>query len=315
MNFFKNEYQSFNDTFVMNYCKIPLDGTFYVPQGVCFINNYAIISCYDYKKLNNSVLFVCTKDSHKTVYLDGKMHCGGIAYHEKSDSLFVTGVGIDNKSFINRYCGKKVIDAKDLSTVTVEEIICVDTDNSLYSTAAKHSSPSYLSIYKDNLYVGNYIDYSLSKKHKGIIKKYKILSDCSLSKSYDTFLNPYSNTQGICIYEYYGNLYYIFSRSFGRKNNSLLNICTLEEGEFKTKNTIVLPSMLEQVNIHNNNLAVIFESCARCYSKTCISNNSYVYLLNLKKLLKINDTKECFYKGSNILFRARNVEITGKLDI
>ena len=153
---FKNNYDSFNNSLALQFCNI---------------KDYILVACYDYKHEFNSIIFVCLKNSIKRILLDEKIHCGGIAYHEESDSLFVTGKGVLNNSFINRYCGKDFIAKSDFSTVSVDKKFCVDSDNSLYSSSAKHSSPSYLAIYKNCLYVGNFVDSNSMSKNKAIIKK------------------------------------------------------------------------------------------------------------------------------------------------
>lgn len=310
MGFKKNSYTSFYTSLIKNFGKIPLDDSNYVPQGCCSVGKYIIVSCYDINHESNSILYIFYNNSVKRVLLDDKMHCGGIAYHQKSDSLFVTGVGRGNKSFINRYCASALLKANDLSTIHVDKISCVDDNNALYSTSAKHSSPSFLTIFNNDLYVGNYVDYSQFNKHKAIIKKYNISNYGDISVYNEVISNPFSNTQGVCVFNYHNKKYFLFSRSFGRKRNSILNICTYTN-EFNCINTIVFPSMLEQINSYEDGVIVIFESCAKCYSNTCISNNDGVYYLDFSKLLKINDNKKIFSKGTCLFVNNKNIDIKG----
>ena len=310
----RNKYLSFNKSLIGELCKIPVVGTTYVPQGVCAINKYIIIACYDFNRKDNSILFIVNDNNVKRIYLDSKMHCGGIAYHKKTDSLFIAGDSKDNKSFINRYCGKNILNAKDLSTVAVEKIFCVDENNSLYSSSARHSSPSYLTIHNDELLVGNYVSYNEINKVKPIIKRYKILSTGDLSTFSKTIINPFSNTQGLCLMDYNNKTYYIFSRSFGTKRNSLLNICLLDHdaSKFINTNVIVLPAMSEQVNIYNGNIMCIFESCSDFYSKISITYNDGVYLLDFSKLLEFNDSKLVFSKGKSLFVSNIGIDVHGK---
>lgn len=310
MGFRKNRYTSFYTSVVEKIGDIPLNGTNFVPQGCCSIGNSVVVACYDYLHEQNSILYVFTNNSIKRIYLDSKLHCGGIGYHKKTDSLFVTGVGYGTKSFINRYCGKDLLDAKDLSTIYVDKVTCVDNKNLLYSTSAKHSSPSYLAIHNNNLYVGNYVDFSQFNEHKGVIKKYRILSNGDISSVCEVFANPFSNTQGICLVDYNGTTYCLFSRSFGRKRNSIINVCTFD-GKFNCINTVVLPSMLEQINNYKDGIAVIFESSAKCYSKTCICNDNGIYYLAFYKLLLCNDDKKCFSRGKGLFVSDKNIDIKG----
>lgn len=310
MGFIKNRYTSFYTCLVEKIGQIPLNSTDFVPQGCCSIGNLVVVACYDYNHDSNSVLYVFNNNAVKRVFLDSKLHCGGIGYHKKTDSLFVTGVGYGNKSFINRYCGKDLVDAKDLSTIYVDKVTCVDDKNMLYSTSAKHSSPSYLAIHNNNIYVGNYVDFSQFSEHKAIIKEYRILSNGDISVTNSIIINPFSNTQGICLIDYKGITYYLFSRSFGRKRNSIINICTYD-GKFNCINTIVLPSMLEQINNYRDSIVVIFESCAKCYSKTCICNDNGIYYLDFNTLLTCNDDKKCFSKGKGLFTSDKAIDIKG----
>ncbi|MBR6949438.1 MAG: hypothetical protein IKH54_04555 [Bacilli bacterium] len=311
MKIFKNKYTSFYTSLSKKLYTIPLKDNFYVPQGVCSIDDTIVVSCYDRKRINNSVLFIFSKKEEKMIFLDGKMHCGGISYHKRSNSLFITGYGIDDKSFINRYDANYVLKSKNLSTVFVEKVFPVDLNCELYSTAAKHSSPSYLTIYNDYLFVGNFVEQKYFDKYSPIIKKYKILSTGNLSTKYEIIKNPFSNTQGICLIDYNDYTYYVISRSFGRDSNSIVNICRLVDNKFDVLNTIVFPSMLEQINIYSNNLVAIFESAAACFKRTCISNNDGVYLINFSKLLKCNDDLRTFRKGSTLFSESKNIDIKG----
>lgn len=311
MSIFKNKYVSFYSSLDDEYCTIPIENTSYVPQGVCSIEDCVIISCYDYEHKLNSVLFICSKNEHKIINLHYKIHCGGICYHKDTDSLYVCGEGIGNKSFIHRYCGKKLLRLENNSTLDVEKIYCVDDSCQLYSSSAKHSSPAYITCYDNELYVGNFINYKDMYNRENVIKKYRILSNGNLSKTFVIFDNPYSNTQGLCLYKYENKIYYIFSRSFGRARNSILNIAKLENNQFLNLNSIVLPCMSEQINTFQNKLMIIFESYASCYSYNAINTSKYVYLLTFNKLLECNDSFKCFCKGDKCFVDNRGIQISG----
>ena len=311
MSFIKNKYTSFYTSLEEELAKIPIKDNF-IPQGCCYIEDYIIISCYDYNHEINSLLYILsTKNKQvKTIYLDEKIHCGGIDYHKNSNNIFITGHGYQNKSYINMYRLEKIIESENLSTITVDKKYEVDNDNTLYSTSAKHSSPAFLTINNNDLYVGNFINYNSTNKKKSIIKKYKILKTGDISKTSDIINNPFSNTQGLCILKNNNVEYFLFSRSFGRKRNSIINICIYDKS-FKCLNTIVLPSMLEQINNYKNGIIAIFESCAKAYSKTCISYNDGIYHLNIEELLKTNNTEKDFSKGTSLYTSNKNIDIKG----
>ncbi len=288
--FFRNKYNSFYNSINSDFCTIPIGDSNYIPQGVCKFHDFVIIACYDYHHIKNSILFICgSKNYLKRVYLDGKMHCGGIGYYEKADKIFITGVGKGEKSYINRYSGKDLLLAKDFSTIFVEKKFCVDDNCSLYSSSAKHSSPSFLTIFNDKLYVGNYVSFVHKSKHKAFIKEYNIFDNGDVSDKFNLYRNIYSNTQSICIVKKDNRLVYLFSRSFGRRRKSLINVCILEKNKFISKEKIILPAMLQQINLYDEYLMVIFESCADCYSSTCITYNDKVYFLDFDKLFSFAD--------------------------
>lgn len=306
-NLLKNKYNSFNACLDKVKFNFGLENTGYVPQGVCSLNNLVIVACYDGRGENNSLLLVFDNNNKKTIYLDSKIHCGGICYHKKTDSLFITGKGKGEKAFINRYCGKKVVDGIDKSTIVVDKIICVDDDGELYSTAAKHSSVAFINCYENNLFLGNFINYKSNRT--GLIKRYRILSNGDLSVTVKRFDNYLSDTQGLCVYKYRGVEYYIFSRSFGRNRNSILNVCKVTDSNFINVSTLVMPCMAQQINFINDKLAVIFESCADKYRNTAISVNDGVYLLDFSKVLKCRDTFKDFCKGDKLFIDNKGIKM------
>ncbi len=310
MSLFPNKYLNYNASKIEDFCTIPVVGTNFVPQGVCQFHDKIALTCYDSNKIENTILIVCSKTSYKILSLDDRMHGGSVCYHEESDSLYVTGRGIGVKSFIHRYCGKNILDAEDHSMITATNIYCVDESNDLYSSSAKHSSPGFMTCYKNYLFVGNFSDYAHAHKNNGILKKYRIAKDGSITSKSEIIYNPYSNTQGLCIYEKDNKEYYVFSRSFGRKRNSILNIATYDNHHFENIATNVLPCMSEQVSQYNNDIVIIFESCADCYSKKCIGIRSEVAILSFDELLKGQDSFKIFCKGDKLFIDNKKIKMS-----
>ena len=67
MKLFKNSYTSFYTSLSKKLYTIPLKSNFFVPQGVCAIDDTILVSCYDRKKINNSVLFIFSKNELYTI--------------------------------------------------------------------------------------------------------------------------------------------------------------------------------------------------------------------------------------------------------
>lgn len=299
MVLFSNKYSNFKNSIIDVVSKIDLKDTNYVPQGICYSEGYYFLTMYDFTKKTNSVLWIYKDgDIYKKINLDNKYHCGGISYDEGSQAIFITGKGENNHSYVQKYGLQYLLYEFKEDELKCKDSYEVDYDNSLYSSAAKHSSPSYLTCYDGYLIVGNYC--TCSDLNKCFIKKFKILKDGSISKSFDIIKNPFSNTQSICVFKYNGEILYLFSRSFGRKRNSLIHVCRLVNSDFVIISTMVLPAMLEQVSLCDNNLVLIFESCSKLFRNTSITVNDKIYLISLDNVLSSRDNYKDFCNGSSI---------------
>jgi len=257
------KYKTFFRSMIKKYVGIPFVGSTYVPQGVCRVRNYTLITFYDYTKVNNSIICVVNDETRKfrIVNLDGKYHCGGISYHEKSNNIYITGSSSGNYSYINKYDCDDIL-SKDKVYLKVK--FKVDDDNILKSSISNKSSVAYLSICDDQIYLGNF-----SVKKDGVVKRYYLDDNGNLVMSSLVILdNPYMNTQGICKYRYKGSDYYLFSTSCGECCDSKVYIAKLDSNKFKTIKKIRFPVMSEQINIDKNGMVyIVFESCADKYLK------------------------------------------------
>ena len=302
-NFLK-KINNFDKYLVKNVSNIAFYNDFYVPQGICYAKGYYFLTMYDYKKISNSLLYIF-KDNKliKKIFLDNKAHCGGISYDEKTDNIYITGIGDKSFSYIYKYSFSNIISKLDGEIIKVEGKYEVDNNNSLYSSSAKHSSPAYLNCYNGYLYVGNFCN--CKDLDKAIIKKYKILTDGSLSSTVNIIKCPFSYVQGICVFEYNGEMLYVFSRSFGRKRNSLIHICNFANDKFNIISTKVLPSMLEQVSFFEKNLIVVFESASNVYKDSAITVNDGIYLISLESVLNSTDKFRDFCRGTSFFISNR----------
>lgn len=306
MKFFKNSYISFKSSIISELGNIPCDfnGNLFVPQGVCVIDDYILVTLYDYKKNYDSVVYIF-KDSKyiKKVYIDGKVHAGGITYHKSSKSLYITGKGLKNVSYIDKYDARTLLFASNDDIITKIKSFIVDDCNDLYSSVAKHSSPAYVTCDDNDLYIGNFC--SKSDVDKCVIKKFKINKSGDINEKCVVINNPFSYTQSFCIVNYDNKKYFVFSRSYGTRRNSLINICEFIDNNFVVKSTVVLPAMLEQICNYNNNIVAIFESCCDVYNYRCITVNNEIFYLDFDKLLKYCDTYRNFCKGSALFAKNR----------
>ena len=77
-----------------------------IPQGICRMDNYVLVTAYDYKEAYNSVIYVINTSGivQATLVYDKKCHMGGIAYDGKDvwiaeggKGKYQNGVGAINK--------------------------------------------------------------------------------------------------------------------------------------------------------------------------------------------------------------------------
>lgn len=169
------KYKEFNNHIISNPISLPKlnnkTDTDYIPQGICHTSNYILITAYDNLKKNNSIIYILNnKGNHiKNILLDGKYHCGSIAYNQNTESIYITGrSGVDSgmSSYINKYNIKDILNTRNIKPISK---IKVDTNNTLKSSITKKSSVAFLTTYKNKIYLGNF-----SKFKKGIIKIYEL---------------------------------------------------------------------------------------------------------------------------------------------
>lgn len=302
MSIFFNKYSTFKNSVIGVVSKVPVGNTSFVPQGICYAEGYYFLTMYDFTKKSNSILLIYKGGKFvRKIVLDNKYHCGGISYDKGSNSIFITGKGEKNHSYVQKYDITYLLFEFKGDVLKCKDLFEVDYDNSLYSSAAKHSSPSFLTCFDSYLYVGNYC--SCEDLNKCFIKKFRILKNGTLSKSFDIIKNPFSNTQGVCVFKYQEEILYLFSRSFGRKRNSLIHICRLVDGNFEIISTMVLPSMLEQVSISDDKFVLIFESCSNVFKHSVLTVCDNIYLLSIERVISCNDKFKDFCKGTSLFTR------------
>ena len=276
------KYKLFISSMKDKYINIPNLDTNYIPQGFCLIDDYTLITAYDYTKQNNSVIYIINKHNKliKTVLLEDKYHVGGISYHKKSNSIYITGKsGTSNgvSSYINKYNFDDLLNKTNIQATSKFQ---VDNNNTLKSAITNKSSVAYLTIYNNDLYLGNF-----TIKNKGKIKKYNLDNNGDIiSDSCITLDNPYKKTQGLCIYKKNNEYYYIFSTSLSRFKDSTIYISKLTNNNFNLVKKIKLPVMSEQINItESNELSILFESGSIVfkYAKNKISDICFIDLNNI----------------------------------
>lgn len=249
-----------------------------VPQGIGLTEEYIIITAYDWEKSENSKCYIYNKNGNimNTVTLDTKSHVGSIAYHQKSGLLFIPGdagqvLAYNKEDFLNS------------SFVKAKYNFDLGEKFSIYQNKFTNII-DYLTIDGEDLYVGNFLC-----KENGLVQKYKIISEENRIKlDYISEFSVPPKIQGVSFYNKDDYKYMILSKSFGRKNDSHLEIYkysdTINDYTKEEKISVTLPPMLEQNTVDQNKLYVIFESNASKYKDSKIKVDC-ICILDIKKII------------------------------
>ncbi len=251
-----------------------------VPQGLTVAKDAILISAYNFKGIDNSIIYVLDIDGNirNICTLDIKSHIGGIYFDKNTGLLWVTG----HNGHINTYFIEDILNS-EYATATYD----FDVGENLPDFKdPSMKEASFLTIHEDILYVGNF-----SLKRNGITKKYKInKSNSSISLEYLGFFKIPDKVQGIAFYQYKKEKYIIMSTSFGRKSKSLIKIFKYDENITDYTNSKIprisqeLPPMAEQIITKDNALLVLFESNSNIYDN-CPEKSETLSLLNINDIL------------------------------
>jgi uncharacterized repeat protein (TIGR02543 family) len=270
------KYKDFADLYVSKY-SIPVPGlahtdvngtdcTTMVPQGICFADDYLILSAYDSNGSCNSVLYVISNTDGKsrqylmTIVLPTKAHVGGIAF----DGTYLWIANGKNVSSI-KY---STLDSTVTAAVAAKK---KSVSVQFHSTCAAATTASFLTYHDGMLWIGEFKDkgdssgrmysYVVSSNGKSLIKKY--------------YITLPDRVQGACFKEGY----LILSRSYSRNTSSSSYTSQLRvykiskpssNGNIK-KNSVVktidLPPMVEGIVAGSTYMYTLFESSATKYYK------------------------------------------------
>lgn len=234
----------------------------YVPQGIALVDDYILTSNFDYYKENNSIICVLDQNGNlvNKCMLDHDAHVGGIAYDYINKLLLVTAYNGKVYAYdINEILSKTSAEAKYTSFNVGDGL-----PNYLYPWL---DSASFITLYNDVLFVGNFSLRGLGKVKK---YKYKIIDDKVSLEYLGCFKIP-DKVQGITFYKKNGNEYIMFSRSYGRDCPSILQIFKYDEeienycDSSLISSSLRLEPMLEQIIVKDNNIYALYESNAKPY--------------------------------------------------
>lgn len=254
-----------------------------VPQGITIMNDYFLISMYDYTKISNSVVCVLNKkgDLINICYLNNNAHVGGIAYDSINDLVWITQK--DGK--IDAYLSNQILNSK----YPVPFFWGLDVGSGLENYKYPWiNSASFITINENKIYIG-----SFTLNEPGLVKAYSIVMDDEMKKISLFYENSFfipDKCQGMAFYKIDDEEFIAFSRSYGRDFSSLLQLFLydIDKDGYNEKEddyiVIRTPEMMEQIVFHDNYLYGIFESAADPYLKDAGIDN--IFAIDAKKLIK-----------------------------
>ncbi|MBE5925456.1 MAG: hypothetical protein E7270_00470 [Lachnospiraceae bacterium] len=264
-----------------------------VPQGICRMDNYILITAYDgipkksERKFNseignyevkssyltrdayNSVIYLLTVDGTyiTTLVYNKACHMGGITY----DGNYVWVA--EGKSGVSAISKANILRAAEIATKKKAKSIKL---SGIYKiNLSKLSKASYCTYFDNKVWFGTFND-----KGSGRIYGY------SVNYSHGTpvltpvrYIKAPRYTQGICFYKDNSNVYLAAATSYGRNKNSKIYCYHLKDYYTPTERfngvlqiiredpykTITFPPMIEQISLNGVFLYGIFESGARPY--------------------------------------------------
>lgn len=252
----------------------------YIPQGITRINDFTLVTAYDYNQSSNSVVYVFDQSGNlfNKCSLSNTAHVGGIAHDKKNNLLWITGTN----GKIDAYDPKKVL--LDNEVIPIYSDLNVGEGLKCYADES-FNAVSFLSIDDDILYVGNY---SINKN--ALLKAYSIeVKDNRIRlELIDTYQIP-DKVQGVAFYtDKDFNKHMLLSRSDGRFTNSIIQVFDFDRDDhtYLDNPSFVYETqpMIEQILIDDDYLYSLYEINALPY-RTNNDNNKTLTLTKIDKII------------------------------
>ena len=266
-----------------------------VPQGICVAGNYVLISAYSSsnKVWTSSVIYVLDRDTGKyltTLALSTRCHVGALAYSTRTNRVYIADSSLKDERIprtnISGQPEQKTgiyriweISMRDLRRSVNQK------KDSIYVPLLKYLScdtiPSFISIYKNTLFVGSFNINSFYPRSYATAYSLKT----GRAVTYKLYLSYF--TQGAQIVKHNGGLYVITSCSYGRNNTSYLRIYRIHYNKYLGwfRNPILvrslrIPNMSEDLDVSGDHLLINFESGATKYQSRNTTQNQIDRVLN-----------------------------------
>lgn len=236
-----------------------------VPQGMCKVGKYTLISAYDSDDVCKSVIYVLneSKELVKTLILPEKFHAGGLAY-DSTNKIILFAKSYKNclagltKDAFNEYL--KAEDSYARIKFTFKESV------------ADINSPSASSVtyYKGKIYVT-----SFNTGDKSVAICYLPIYDeltSTYTLTYQFKFKVPNHTQGITLLRYKDKTRMFATVSYGRseqkpyyKNYLYTYTLNTTTGAKTLDNILACPPMMQQTFVNDNKLYCVFETASKKY--------------------------------------------------
>lgn len=245
----------------------------YIPQGICTIKNYLVVSMYHKNLKKKSILLVYNKKTGKyikKIYLPSVDHVGSVTNVKNRLAIGLNNISsTDYVAVINYTKLKKIKNNKTIKysyKVKIPGYADFAAFDGTYFWAGRSANISYASMYG----------------YKVKVKKKKL----TFTKKY-SYTVP-ANTQGLIVIKGKGGKReFIISQSYGVIADSSIYTYSININRNQSLGTPIstklAPSMIEGIVKNGNYVYVVFESAA---GKYC-SDDNYTTEIQMKNVTKI----------------------------
>lgn len=228
----------------------------YVPQGLCIVGDYVIVSMYYRGMKKNSILLLYNKNTGKyvkKVELPSKDHVGSITNVKGRLVVGLTNISITDYVAVISYSKLKKI--KSGKKIKYDYMVKIPG----YADFASYDGTIFWAGHSANISNAKMFGYKVKLKKKKLV----------FTKKY-SYTVP-ANSQGLIVKKGKGSKRtFVFSQSYGRLGDSSLHTYSIKIGSAKSlgkvKSTKLIPSMSEGIYLTKKGMMyIVFESGAGLY--------------------------------------------------
>ncbi len=263
-------------------CGLPEELKHYVMQGMAMTPEYTFVAAYD-KEGGKSILYALDAEKNwtATLWLPEASHCGGMAYDENHNLLWVTGPEGSVYAMDYEHVKAVIATSTDRYTLTEGLEICGAYQTDLVNHSGAKVA-SFMSVDGDKMYIGSY-----TLDMEGRLNIYDIADDGSLERA-GTQQIP-QKIQGLTVWTGAdGSKHMVMVQGAQTDDTSLLVFDYIEpepETGYAEKNATaayILPEGGEQPVADGNGVWVDFESSSLPYRYSCRVANDRAYKVVLE---------------------------------